>query len=511
MKLLLRALLALLLAGFGVLLVEGVLSFALGRSLRAWLPSDAEPSLGPLDARAAAARLTSGPYRVPDDPLVSYTLKAEADLTYREGQVAMPLVTDALGMRPHRRPVPDGAYRIVVLGDSVAFGFGLDEGGTLAEQLEERLNALAPERPVACFTVAVPSWNVTNAFRFLKDHLGQLHPDLVLWMPVANDLEDGYGVDEAGARRVDEDPSSRTPFLHVRPEWAFLSARARELGARGETPSEHPGVEVLVAGLTALSRERYADAARTVGAAQERLARAGARLALAFHEQGDFQRELRAALLRAGLALDELALYEGLERADTLGIDPHPSAATAGVMASWAAEELVRRGWIRTARPATLEELPEAVRARRAVLPDRAAALAWSEAFHARQHAALEARLDPRTLQGMLQVYGGINLDDSLEPWFAAALRGGRELELSLAPLAGQPTLYPLEVEVYLQGARAGTLLVDGSGVSSARFALEVAEAPVEVLLVARDHTLVTMRGKSWTACARLVALEVRP
>jgi hypothetical protein len=270
-------------------------------------------------------------------------------------------------------------------------------------------------------------------------------------------------------------------------------------------------VEALVSGLTPLARRRYAGAARTVAAAQARLARTGARLAFAFHEQGDFQRELRAEFLRAGLALDELALFESIERADTLGIDPHPSAATTGVMASWLAEEFVRRGWVATARPATLAELSEDVRARRVVLPGRAEALAWSEDFQARARAALEPRLDPETLQGMLQVYGGINLDASLEPWFAAVLRGGRELELTLAPLADQPTLYPLEVEVYLQGVRAGMLVVAGTGTSSARFALAEEQAPLEVLLVARDHALVTLRGQSWIASARLVALEVRP
>jgi len=73
------------------------------------------------------------------------------------------------------------------------------------------------------------------------------------------------------------------------------------------------------------------------------------------------------------------------------------------------------------------------------------------------------------------------------------------------------PTLYTLEVEVHLQGQRAGSLVVGASGASTATFALPDARAPVEVLLVARDHGLSVVRGKTWVACARLVALESVP
>lgn len=483
------------------------------RAPAAALPRIVPPSSAPGSLPASPPEVPPelGPYRVPEERLVSYTLRSSTALTFREGAVVMPLESDALGLRRRRTQVPPDALRVVVLGDSVAFGFGLDEGGTLAEQLERELASLAPSRPVACFTVALPSWNVDNAFRFLLDHLDHFRPDLVLWMPVSNDLEDGYGVTESGDRRAGDDPSSDVPGLHVRPEWGFLAARARELGPAAERARARAGPEVLVSGATPLSRRRFARVAAVVGAARLRLERAGARLVLAGYEQSDFQRELRAELIEAGLALEELALFEGLTREDSLGIDPHPSARTVGVMARFLAEELVARGWIPGARPPGPAWLAPELRARQARLPARDEALSWSRAHRLQVAETLEAHLVPATLQGMLQVYGGIHLDDSLEPVFGAALPEGRELVLRLAPLADVPDLYPLEVEVRAQERTLGVLRLEAGGECVGRFALEPGGGPFDVVLRASDHVRVTRRGQSALAWGRLIELESVP
>lgn len=483
-----------------LLLVAGAVPCALGARV---LCSQEPAELAPVSA-VAAESAELGPYRVPEERLVAYTLRASRALTYREGKVVMPLVTDELGLRARRTSVPAEAQRIVVLGDSVAFGFGLDEGGTLAEELEAVLNAGSPARPVACFTVAVPSWNVTDAFRFLLDHLDHFRPDIVLWMPVPNDLEDAYGVDESGERRAVDDPASEWPSLHVRPEWAYLATRAKELGLDRRAPA---GPEVLNSGWTPLSRARFARAARTVAQAQARLARTGARLAMAAHEQSDFQRELRASLLAAGVTLDEIALFEALEKADTLVIDPHPSARTVAVMARWLAGELVARGWLGASFPEP--EAPAAASAeRRARLPAPAEVRAWSSEHAARGPGTLEPRIDPATMQGLLQIYGGINLDGTLEPHFAAALPGGHELVVRLAALEQAPG--PLELAVWSDARRLGTMVVPATGPCEAVFALD--GAPVlDVHLVADDPVLCTVRGRRGLASARLVALEVRP
>jgi hypothetical protein len=500
-----------------LLLVEGLLSLVWATSLRALLAPrriEEAPPYQPTDEdRAAAAARSEGPFRVPDDALVAYTLKTKSTLTYTEGKVSMRLVTDELGLRarPGAPPAAD-ALRILVLGDSVAFGFGLDDADTLAAQLEKLLTAPLGGR-VACYTVAVPSWNARNAWRFLLDHLASLRPDIVLYLPVDNDLEDSYGVTEAGQRRAAEDPASAQPLLHVRPVRALVTLRSRELRAAGDDPEQRLGPGVIGARLSTLSRERYADMARTIQAGVQRLERVHARCALVAYEQSEFHRELRAELLRAGAAPVEIPLLNELLRDDTLEIDPHPSAATVTAFARWIAASLFELGWLPGGGRASLPEVEERYAGRRARSLGAEEAEDWSRARHARLEAELQARISTETLQGILQVYGGLNLDGTLEAQCAVVLPRGRTLGVRLAPLAAPPDLYPLEVRVFANERALGSLSVRAGEECTARFELgpEEAAAPFEVRLEAHDWALVTVRGKTWLAAARLVELESLP
>ncbi|MSR63817.1 MAG: SGNH/GDSL hydrolase family protein [Planctomycetes bacterium] len=498
---------------------EGVLSLGFGSSLRTLLRPRSRldgldlPQSNARDTALAAAR-TPGPYRVPEDALVSYTLKLDSALTFSEGKVEMKVTTDALGLRqrPGGEP-PAEALRVVVLGDSIAFGFGLGDAETLAAQLEPRLARALGGRPVACFTVAVPSWNATNAWRFLLDHLDHFRPDIVLYLPVDNDLEDGYGVNEAGQRRTDEDVTRALPLLHVRPPIAYLVLRTQALRASGDDPTGRLGPDALYAGLSALSRERYAGLVRTIGHGAQRLARLGAHLALVPYEQSEFHRELAAELRRQGLELPSVALLERLLPDDRLRVDPHPSAETVGAFASWIAHSLFALGWLPSDATAPVDDVPERYTGRRAELPEAAELEAWSQARRVRLTRELEPRIATANLQGMQQLYGGLNLDGTLASEFAALLPAGRELRVRVEPLETRPDLYPLVLRVHVNGRRVGELELGATGLAEGVFALgaEEAAAPFEVRLESPDWAVVTVRGKSWVASARLVELESRP
>lgn len=502
-----------------LLLLEGLLSLAYATSLRALFArapaAEAETeTFQPTDHdRALAAARSAGPFRVPDDALVAYTLKTASELTYTEGKVTMQLVTDELGLRARPGPPPAAdALRILVLGDSVAFGFGLGDADTLAAQLERVLAAPLGGR-VACFTVAIPSWNTRNAWRFLLDHLERLRPDIVLYLPVENDLEDSYGVTEAGQRRAAEDPASAHPLLHVRPVRALVNLRTRALRAAGDDPEERLGPGVIGARLSTLSRARYGDMARTIAAGVQRLERIQARIALVSYEQSEFHRELRAELLRAGAAPVEIPLLAEIQKDDTLGIDPHPSAATVGAFALWIAESLLELGWLPGAGRAELPAVAARYAGRRASVLEGAQAEDWSRARHERLVRALEPRISTDTLQGILQVYGGLNLDGTLEAQCAAVLPHGKTLRVCVAPLAAPADLYPLTLRVFVNERALGSLSIRAGEECTARFELgaEEAAAPFEVRLEAHDWALVTLRGKSWVAAARLVELESLP
>jgi hypothetical protein len=311
--------LALLGVPLALLVGAGLVSLAGGRVPGAAAPPEAgerapdvrvdAPGDAPNDATDDAQ---PGPYLVPADPLVSYVLQPEREVRFAENRVGMTFETDALGLRarggdgpPGAAPTADvdGALRIVVLGDSVAFGLGLDVRDALAAQLERELAAAGITPAPACFGVALPSWNARNAWRFLLDHLDHYRPDIVLYLPVNNDLEDGYAVTEAGERRGGEDPCATHPLLDVRPEWGYLGLRLRELRAAGADPAEigrRVGPQVLYGGASPLSRARFAEMAAEIARGARRLERAGAKLALVPYERSDFHVELRAELQRAG-------------------------------------------------------------------------------------------------------------------------------------------------------------------------------------------------------------------
>ena len=514
MKVVLR--LGLALAGAAALFLasEGVLSLAFGRSWRA-LWSRAEPEAPAVELereQAVAARATVGPYRVPEDPLVSYTLKLESELSFVEGQVTMPVRTDDLGLR--LRPgaaAPESALRVVVLGDSVAFGIGLADEEVLAARLERELSALLPGRAVACATVALPSWNGRNAWRFLLDHLERFRPAIVVYLPVDNDLEDGFGVNEAGQRRAGPDPFTPQPLLSVHAKWSGVQRRWEDLKAAGEPPPRL-GLEVLPAGLSETSRWRLADLARTIARGRERLARTGARVALAFYEPSDFQRELLAELARQDVAVPHVPLLAEVRSEDTLRIDPHPSAATTAAYARWIAQSLRELGWL-PPEAGAVPAVEGALAGRRAPLVAPAAAAAARRALRAELEQELARVGSPVTLQGILQAYGGFNLDGSIATAFAAVLPRGKRLRVALEPLASRPDLYPLEVRVVVDGHALGNVVVPATGTGEGVFELGPAQAAsaFEVRLEPLDWVVVTLRGRSLVAAAKLLALESLP
>ena len=151
------------------LLVEGAVSLLFSRSLlRGWRDGAGPFRVRMLDEeRLAAGALTPGPYAVDTDPYVAMRLKGSHAATYVD-RVAN---TDKSGMRKRvpRPGTPEDGPRIVILGDSVAFGFGLEDPETFAERLEDFLAAITdPSRsPPIVFTIACPGWSFLNAKRYL--------------------------------------------------------------------------------------------------------------------------------------------------------------------------------------------------------------------------------------------------------------------------------------------------------------------------------------------------------
>lgn len=90
---------------------------------------------------------------------------------------------------PRRKP---GDYRVMLLGDSCIFGHGLAQDETLGAQLQQRLQAEAPDRRVLVFNLGVPGYSSHQGVDLVRNVGRQLQVDAVvcayLWGDMSPDL-----------------------------------------------------------------------------------------------------------------------------------------------------------------------------------------------------------------------------------------------------------------------------------------------------------------------------------
>lgn len=88
-------------------------------------------------------------------------------------------------------PKPADVYRVVVLGDSVPFGWGVGED----DPFPRRLEALLQQRPrrdgkrYEVVNAGSPGWGLTDEFFWLRDEGLAFAPDVVLHCVINNDIE----------------------------------------------------------------------------------------------------------------------------------------------------------------------------------------------------------------------------------------------------------------------------------------------------------------------------------
>lgn len=90
----------------------------------------------------------------------------------------------------HSREPKPGVFRIVVLGDSIAFGFGVREEQTFVRVLERLFAQRAPEAQVEVVNLGTGGYSAWNEARLLEDVGVAYRPDVVLVQFSINDLND---------------------------------------------------------------------------------------------------------------------------------------------------------------------------------------------------------------------------------------------------------------------------------------------------------------------------------
>ncbi len=122
-----------------------------------------------------------------------YGLRPNAAGTFGGSGIVYRVNRDGFRDELRQRPKPEGVFRILVLGDSVAFGYGVDAGDTYPKRLERHLRSLARKRGGPSFEVlnmAVGGYNPYNEAALLSDVGPSYEPDLVLAQFCINDLND---------------------------------------------------------------------------------------------------------------------------------------------------------------------------------------------------------------------------------------------------------------------------------------------------------------------------------
>jgi hypothetical protein len=180
-----------------------------------WLPAW---SRGTHDARFAFS-----PYR-PDGPL-GFSLRPGVRVRHADRDFSVSVAVNALGMRGPERSAsrPAGTARILLLGDSFSFGWGVEQDETFAARLERVLTERVG--PVEVLSAAVPGWSTDQHYIYLRTRGLALEPDLILLATGENDLT------ELSLNRLTLG-DDRLP-VRVEPMWRMIDAtgRMRYLGS----------------------------------------------------------------------------------------------------------------------------------------------------------------------------------------------------------------------------------------------------------------------------------------
>ncbi|MFA6292707.1 MAG: GDSL-type esterase/lipase family protein [Victivallales bacterium] len=114
------------------------------------------------------------------------------DYVYSKTGFLMRVRTNSLG---HRGPEPDKAIlgdkdatRILLIGDSFTFGYGVENEDHFGTLLEQKLRDKG--RKCTVLNSGVAGWGSLQALNYARDHFEQFRPDIVIYTFCGNDADD---------------------------------------------------------------------------------------------------------------------------------------------------------------------------------------------------------------------------------------------------------------------------------------------------------------------------------
>jgi hypothetical protein len=149
----------------------------------------------------------------------------------------IPVAINSRGLRTEEflLPKPAHTYRILNVGDSIAFGWEVRQEETYGKQLEKMLNSRGDGRRYEVINAAIPTWNVEGERNYLLQEGLSYEPDLVILdLTIVNDI---YG---HGPERIDQNESVTHWFRENTYGWPFLTTQIRFFLARHYGPEAIP-------------------------------------------------------------------------------------------------------------------------------------------------------------------------------------------------------------------------------------------------------------------------------
>ena len=156
------------------------------------------------------------------DPELRYVLSPNQRGWIDDGFVT----TNSLGFRGSEvaLPKPAGRLRIVAIGDSLTFGWGVNDNETFCSRLAGLISARFPGQDVDIVNLAVGGYDTRQEVGLLRRHVSRLQPDVVLVGFYSNDVPEAF--DDKGAAANSGQPAR---VMHLNPAPAsWLDAQIRK-------------------------------------------------------------------------------------------------------------------------------------------------------------------------------------------------------------------------------------------------------------------------------------------
>ena len=120
-------------------------------------------------------------------PVYSFFLEPSKKSTVENFDYKISINVNSLGFRGKEFNLGNNNNNILVIGDSYAFGAGVENNETFPALLEQYLSKTG--NPINIMNTSVPAWGSTQKLLFLQREGNKYNPDLILWQFCETDFE----------------------------------------------------------------------------------------------------------------------------------------------------------------------------------------------------------------------------------------------------------------------------------------------------------------------------------